>query len=888
MGTLVNIGGFWIDNDTLISRPSAAPSIGAPAVGLASRSDLGATATPAADQQVTVAALNSTLPVNYGKARARALLANVLALSGNWVFWVIWGRGPTGSYTYTMNDLAPPAGVTATHYTGAAGQVVDPTLVAAFAAIGVGLPTFAEALPGVSHSVIVAPPSTLSGPPQFNAVADLGWKLCYDPRLDSTNGGAGSHRLADPTTWAPTRNPALILADYLMSTVYGASATPDWPSVIETANANDGTVGVGTAAELRRLGDLVVDREASVKQWVETLRTMAACWLVPTGDTVKLVPDIARSSVRSYGHTTGTKILQVSGESMGKPRELPTVVEVVYMDASQMPWRDISAPLAKRPGVDSGAVPWRQSTVRMPWITRATQANREAIERLNKLWLRYPTLQLGVMDEGMEQEIGDPIDLTYPDSGYDALPLLVLNQQPTADGWALRCAKDDPNCYSDVVESGPAIPNTPLPLPTVPTPPSGLTLSEERFTTQDKTVRTRIRATWTAPADYPFELQYRLRVWDSTTQVHTGTTPDLTYATPAMAEATTYLVELTSYTSLGESVTVSGTIAVLGKDLPPPDVATFNVSQFGAWVLFNWARVVDVDAIKRYEIRRWPLSGAWSTGTVVDAVDALATRSNAEPPGFWYYGIVAIDSTERPSTTPKVVGFTVAADSTAYFIGEYTYTTPTLSNMLAYARRDGVTRYVTAFGDTWGTLFPLAMSNYPAPVDSYHAAGTSGLTTEWWDVGAQVSGDWVATVDYVDDDGVADVFIDLSPDLIAITPNAGASAKGAARYARVRIETTGAVTVNGLPRIVLTANPQTESFAGTSSAAGPVTVTLRGHYFEVKSLRVDVSGTTALVGMWANVVLSPTLANTFDVEVLDNTNTRVATAFLGEFKGISY
>jgi len=35
--------------------------------------------------------------------------------------------------------------------------------------------------------------------------------LLYDPRLDSTNGGSGSHRRSDPSTWSYSKNPALVL-----------------------------------------------------------------------------------------------------------------------------------------------------------------------------------------------------------------------------------------------------------------------------------------------------------------------------------------------------------------------------------------------------------------------------------------------------------------------------------------------------------------------------------------------------------------------------------------------------------------------------------------------------------------------------------------------------
>lgn len=39
--------------------------------------------------------------------------------------------------------------------------------------------------------------------------------LAYDPRLDSTNGGSGSHRRDNPSTWAFTRNPALLARWYI-------------------------------------------------------------------------------------------------------------------------------------------------------------------------------------------------------------------------------------------------------------------------------------------------------------------------------------------------------------------------------------------------------------------------------------------------------------------------------------------------------------------------------------------------------------------------------------------------------------------------------------------------------------------------------------------------
>lgn len=67
----------------------------------------------------------------------------------------------------------------------------------------------------------------------------------YDPRLDSTNGGSGSHRYTDSTTWAYSNNPALCWANYRMS-AYGYGHDPatriNWTSVAAAADVCDALV----------------------------------------------------------------------------------------------------------------------------------------------------------------------------------------------------------------------------------------------------------------------------------------------------------------------------------------------------------------------------------------------------------------------------------------------------------------------------------------------------------------------------------------------------------------------------------------------------------------------------------------------------------------------
>ncbi len=83
------------------------------------------------------------------------------------------------------------------------------------------------------------------GTPQVRVT--LKGKKIYDPRLDSTKGGSGSHRQDDPTTWAYSANSSLILLDYLRNSRYGKGVPNDafetnYESFKTSANTADAEV----------------------------------------------------------------------------------------------------------------------------------------------------------------------------------------------------------------------------------------------------------------------------------------------------------------------------------------------------------------------------------------------------------------------------------------------------------------------------------------------------------------------------------------------------------------------------------------------------------------------------------------------------------------------
>ena len=66
---------------------------------------------------------------------------------------------------------------------------------------------------------------SFSGLPEVRVT--LRGKKIYDPRLDTTKGGSGSHRQDTASTWAYSANSSLILLDYLRNTRYGKGIPND-------------------------------------------------------------------------------------------------------------------------------------------------------------------------------------------------------------------------------------------------------------------------------------------------------------------------------------------------------------------------------------------------------------------------------------------------------------------------------------------------------------------------------------------------------------------------------------------------------------------------------------------------------------------------------------
>lgn len=742
-----------------------------PGISVPPRSSLEDTARSNSVSQLTCAALDALIPVIYGEARPAALLANAIVNYNYWIFWLIWCEGECDSITgFTLNDDVVPAGSYVAHYLGTAAGALDSVLAAAFASQGIT--GFAEKLPGICYSVVGLPVGAVTSTPRFNAT--IKGQKCYDPR-------DGTQTYGTPSTWKWTDNPSLHLFSFLENKLWGARKTVVQSTVTTCANANDTVIGSGGNTEKSRTSSVVIDREAGIDSYLDTLRAAASCFIVENQGQIKLVPDADGSPVATYSHASG-QILALDKPELRDPSSLPTVIEVTYTDKTTLPWKDATTTPVKRPGVDAGTTPYRKQNLQMLWVTNPSQAAREAVERLNKLWLRSVTFTLRLMDEGLTHEPGDLIAVTYPDLALSSFAARVIAAEPSEQGWNLALERHDPGAYSTTVQPGPTTPLTTLPLPQSPPAVTGVAAVCDVFLSGSGAYASRWIVSWTAP-DYPpqFIQQFLIEVSQAGAIVHSGSAgfDQTAYTTPALPEIDAlgnqlgYVISVSIISVLqvrGTAGTFSGELT--GKLAKPGDIGSLTGFEVGGEVRLSWADwagdehgPIDLDWTAT-EIRYGATGGSWETATLLDRVAApgvsYVTKSVAA--GTWRFWVKALDSVRTPSTpfgqeslNATYVDIIVTSDAGAFVAVDYDYASPSLYKFSA-----GPDYWISDSAATWNATLTSNVNTYTNPLVSYFAPTTSALLTEIEDHLASITADWYATSTYTDLSGTAERYLELN------------------------------------------------------------------------------------------------------------------------------
>lgn len=834
------------------------------ATGVPARSDLAAVSTPVADTLLPVAAENAPIRIVYGTRQIGAQIANVLVYQGKMIVQALWCAGEIDSVTgVTLNNAALPSGTTATHYTGTSGQTANATLVAAFAAQGI---TYTDALPGIAYSVFSIPATDSAGYPSL--IATIKGKKVWDERTATT-------------VWSD--NAALCLADFLASAEYGLDVAVDQTSASAVADDNDELVG---GLKRRRL-NLVIDSVAPTRQHVEALRAYAGAWVVDSGDGVKLVSDRPRAAdhiVTATDMLAGSFKLRQLGVA-----DLPTVVTVMWTDTTTTPWSEKPATV-KLDGVDAGTVPFRESVVPLLGIDSYAQALREATERLNHFSLENIEAEWVGFDQAVVCEKGDVADVTHPIGLANKL-MRITDVRPIGPGRYKVIAREyDPAAYSDAIASEPSSPDTSLPNPAAPPVLAGLAATEEVYQLENGTFASRLRATWDA-ADYPYLAHCRVEIRAGANLIQAGSAPGTEWASPAVQEGVTYTVRVAAVTAIGAaSDWASTTVTAQGKYLVPGDVPWIAFFEVSGRSYLSWGQAADID-IWRYRLKYGPVGGDYASAIELDLIDGLRYQTGDIPAGTWVIYCKAVDSVRQESPNAATITGTVTLDSNAYLVDSYDHTAPSVSGMAEYSLGpwDATRRWVTEDGRTAATKFPDVAATYDQIAATYH----DGSASAWWgeseDFGLSLSGTWTGMGAFDLLAGAGSSHIETSDDASTWRQAVSTSDLDTARFARLRHKSASGVIrvalgAADLQQVRLAAIPRSFEGDATSSASGPVTITLPQQLAKFTAITVQPLGSAAMIGVPDNLTLGdPT---TFDAYVFDTAGNKVAAAFKWTAKGV--
>lgn len=417
-GSAAGSGGVNVPNP--IHLPPVAGVPAGPAPTEAARAFAGATTLARANESVAtsqtslVSAAGKYIPVAYGNCRWSGLcyFFEVHPTSGALVIGLLLSAGEIGDVLRVeVNNEPLRSGCSFAAYTGASGQVADPTIAALLAARTPAL-SYTETLAGLAHVVVTLGASAYA-PGEIHGVdvRFLGKKL-FDPR-DATQSKTV------PSSWRYSANAALVLADFLSSGYavargvvpqYGRRCRVTDSSVVAAANFNDELIGNPPNTRKRSEVHAVLLAPTANEVWEQSFRTHARCYVDRLGDDVELIPDVVRAAVASFDETQIIKFERVSERTVGAA---PTMMEATFTDTSVTPWRERTVRIYD-PRVLTGEIPEVNGRVDLRMCQSYAQAQALLRFRLNTTTLSVRSWGVSLGGEGYALQKSDVISISHP------------------------------------------------------------------------------------------------------------------------------------------------------------------------------------------------------------------------------------------------------------------------------------------------------------------------------------------------------------------------------------------------------------------------------------------------------------------------------------------
>ena len=511
-----------------------------------------------------------------------------------------------------------------------------------------------------------------SGLPEVRVT--LRGKKIYDPRLDTTKGGSGSHREDTASTWAYSNNSSLVLLDYLRNTRYGkglpnSTFETNYESFKTSANTCDTQVTPYTSGTNINLFETnaVLDTE---KKLIENVREL----LVPmraifnytqgkykiiiegTGSSqLLLTKDNVISEVKIQGESKSEKFNRVIGTFTNpeKDYQSDTVSYPPFDDAHLAEADRHSTMLAE----DNGTL--LERTFDMTQVTSPYQAE-EICENILKRSRNNLKAEVTATAEALNLSIGDIVTATYDTAGFSAKPFRVMSLSINADSTVnLGIEEHQDEFYNwESKLLAPTIADTVLPNPFSVSAPASVTLDDQLIEYSDGVVITALDVTIGASpdsfVDY-YQVEYKLST-DTDYIIH-GQGKGLTQRILNVVDGSLYNVRVKAFNTLGVSSTyTSASRTIVGGLLPPADVEDFSCNIIGRDAHLSWTQIPDLD-LAYYAIRFSTLTTGAEWQNSVSLVEKVARPATSVtlPARIGSYLIKAIDKNGNFSSNEAII-----------------------------------------------------------------------------------------------------------------------------------------------------------------------------------------------------------------------------------------
>ena len=504
-------------------------------------------------------------------------------------------------------------------------------------------------------------------------------KKIYDPRLDTTKGGSGSHRQDTASTWAYSANSSLVLLDYLRNTRYGKGLPNDafesnYDSFKTSANTCDTQVTPYSGASTINLFETnaVLDTEKKLIENVrELLIPMRAIFNYTQGkykiiiegsgaSQLLLTKDNVVSEVKIQGESKSEKYNRVIGTYTNPEKDYQSdTVSYPPFDDAHLASGDRHATMLTE---DNETL--LERTFDMTQVTSPYQAE-EICENILKRSRNNLKAEVTATAEALNLSIGDIVTATYDTAGFSAKPFRVMSLSINADSTVnlgLEEHQDEFYDYENKLEA-PAIADTVLPNPFSVTAPVSVTLDDQLIEYSDGVVITALDVTIGASldnfVDY-YQVEYKLST-DTDYIIH-GQGKGLTQRILNVVDGSLYNVRVKAFNTLGVGSTyTSASRTIIGGIASPADVEDFSCNIIGSDAHLSWTQIPDLD-LAYYAIRFSTQTSGASWANSVSLVEKVArpATSITVPARVGSYLIKAVDKSGNLSANETIIATNIS------------------------------------------------------------------------------------------------------------------------------------------------------------------------------------------------------------------------------------